>query len=267
MGKCVIIRIYTEIKVFIFVNVYKTSPNLRGAKKKGLFMKRFSGFTLTELMVALAVIGVLVAIVTPAVVKTRPNKNKMMVKKTYYTTEQIVNSLINDEVLYPDMREACSMGIDDNSSTYCAWGFDYVYQASFEGNTYEGANKFGALFKDRLNVRANTGSSDGNAPDNVTYYPEFYTTDGAKWNLSGTKGAWTARQSGPGTFDSTTAGIGTITIDVNGDDAPNQECTAANTDCDQYQIQILANGKMRVNPNHSRAVEWITINTSVRDAL
>ena len=44
-------------------------------------MRRFKGFTLTELMVSLAVIGILVAVVTPAIMKTRPNKNKMMVKR------------------------------------------------------------------------------------------------------------------------------------------------------------------------------------------
>ena len=46
-------------------------------------MRRLKGFTLTELMIALAVIGILVAIVTPTIMKTRPNKNKMMIKKTY----------------------------------------------------------------------------------------------------------------------------------------------------------------------------------------
>ena len=32
-------------------------------------MRRFKGFTLTELMVALAVIGIIVAVVTPAIVR------------------------------------------------------------------------------------------------------------------------------------------------------------------------------------------------------
>ena len=62
-------------------------------------MRRFKGFTLTELMIALAVLGILVAVVTPAIMRARPNKNKMMVKKTFYTVENIVSSLINDETL------------------------------------------------------------------------------------------------------------------------------------------------------------------------
>ena len=83
-------------------------------------MRRFKGFTLTELMVALAVIGILVAVVTPAIMKTRPNKNKMMVKKSFYITEQIVSSLINDERLYPDMRDACGEGVVADG--YCRRG-------------------------------------------------------------------------------------------------------------------------------------------------
>lgn len=240
------------------------------------------GFTLTELMVALTVIGIIVAVVTPAIMKTRPNKNKMMVKKTFYVTEQVVSALINDEHLYPDMREICRTGGDNGADIYCAWGFDYVYKADYEGETYEGENKFGALFKSMLNVSKNdVTSKDGEAPDGTDYYPVFYTSDGVKWDLTGTKDAWEDSKK-PGKFDDNfkdedgtakdapdngAAGGGIIAIDVNGDEGPNQACTdeSGTEDCDQYEIQILANGKLRINPNHARAVEWTTINTSIRD--
>jgi len=234
-------------------------------------MRRFKGFTLTELMIALAVIGILVAVVTPAIMKTRPNKNKMMVKKTFYTTEQIVSSLINDDILYPDMREACRTH-EKNQDIYCAWGFDYTYKGNFEGETYEGENKFGALFKSRLNVSRNSGEKDGEAPNDTDYYPVFFTSDGVKWDLTGTKDAWKSEKDKVGTFEdhgNNTAGMGTILIDVNGDEEPNQACTldedTETEDCDQYEIQILANGKLRINPDHARAVNWATINTSIRD--
>lgn len=253
-------------------------------------MRRFKGFTLTELMVALAVIGILVAVVTPAIMKTRPNKNKMMVKKTYYAVEQIVSSLINDEILYPDMRTPCRTGENNRTNKgdgttgdiYCAWGFDYVYGTSFEGEVYEGANKFGALFKSRLNVRNNSGNADGKAPRGTDYYPVFFTADGVKWDLSGTTDAWDAVDSGTGdtkpvgTFDDNDpashtkdkyAGMGTITIDVNGDEAPNAFFTVDPENWDRYRIEILANGKMRIHPADEKAIEWTTINTSIRDGI
>ena len=242
-------------------------------------MKKFKGFTLSELMVAMAIIGVLVAVVTPAIMKNRPNKNKMMVKKSFYATEQIVNNLINEEAIYPDMRIFCNGDTPSSDAEYCAFGFDYTEGAVSDGLYYEGEYKFGALFKSRLNVKSDDTTSGGTTiknpvkpSTNTTFYPIFYSTDGIKWDLTGTKGAWTARKNDSsasvgtfGTQNTHTTGIGTITIDVNGDEAPNVFCTAANEDCDKYTIQILANGKMRINPTYTRAVNYATINTSIKD--
>lgn len=238
-------------------------------------MKRFKGFTLSELMVALAVIGIIVAIVTPAIMKTRPNKNKMMVKKAFYTTEQIVNTLVNDEKLYPDMRDACADGFvqDVSAGIYCAWGFDYTNGAKFEGETFQGPYKFAALFKSRLNVSKNDPVSkvQNATPDNGDFYPIFYTSDGIKWDLTGTRDAWTSGKAKVGTFGAVAtdvAGTGSITIDVNGDETPNVRCTGANADdCDRFVIQILANGKLRIDPTDETAINWATINTSIRDGL
>ena len=235
-------------------------------------MKIFKGFTLSELMVALAVIGIIVAIVTPAIMKTRPNKNKMMVKKSFYTVEQIVSTLVNDESVYPDMRETCEAGNN------CYFGFDDTRAAYYEGEEYKGPWKFAALFKSRLNVKSpdNIGDEVQNAtPDNASFRPVFLTTDGIKWDLTGTVkedglSQWVFAKK-VGQFNNQgegTAGVGTIKIDVNGDDLPNVPCTADNADdCDTYEVQILSNGKLRINPEHTTAINWATINTSIKDGL
>lgn len=245
-------------------------------------MRRFKGFTLTELMVALAVIGILVAVVTPAIVKNRPNKNKMMVKKSFYTVEQIVNSMINDEALYPDMTIFCPPNPQEGGT--CAFGFDDAATVAHkDGKQYMGLYKFAMLFKDNLNVKSDyTGADNGaenvnnpmNPASNLLFYPIFYTTDGIKWDFRLTKignhPRWRPGRDSVGTFDTqnvNTAGIGIIDIDVNGDEGPNVYCTAGNIDCDRYQVQILANGKLRINPEHTRAVNYATINTSIRDEL
>lgn len=222
-------------------------------------MRRFKGFTLTELMVALAVIGILVAVVTPAIMRTRPNKNKMMIKKSFYITEQIVASLINDERLYPDMRDACGEGVVDGATDiYCAYGFDYTEPVEYEGETYSGNKKFAELFKSRLNVKKEKAGDD----------LVFTTTDGVQWDLNGVVGAWDKGQA-PGKFNGNTApsNTGTILIDVDGPNAGvNKRQKDSDADSfDQYEIQILSNGKMRINPEDTKAVEYATINTSIKD--
>lgn len=227
-------------------------------------MKKLKGFTLTELMVAMGVIGILVAVVTPAIMKTRPNKNKMMIKKSFYTAEQIVSTLINDERLYPDMKEICYRGVvegEDPTKVYCAFGFDYDNSVRYEGETYAGNTKFADLFASRLNVKTE---------DETNHI--YYTTDGIKWDLSQTVGAWTKGQDTPGKFGDQTnaAGVGKITVDVNGDEAPN--CRESNENCsaddfDQYVIEILATGKMRIDSTDAKAVDYATINTSIKDSV
>lgn len=229
-----------------------------------IFMKKLKGFTLTELMVAMGVIGILVAVVTPAIMKTRPNKNKMMIKKSFYTAEQIVSTLINDERLYPDMKEICDRGVvegEDPTKVYCAFGFDYDNSVRYEGETYAGNTKFADLFASRLNVKTE---------DETNHI--YYTTDGIKWDLSQTVGAWTKGQDTPGKFGDQTnaAGVGKITVDVNGDEAPN--CRESNENCsaddfDQYVIEILATGKMRIDQDDAKAVDYATINTSIKDSV
>lgn len=220
-------------------------------------MKKLRGFTLTELMIALSVIGVLVAVVTPAVMKTRPNKNKMMIKKTFYTTEQIVSSLINDERLYPDMRDDCGRTAAEGETLNCAWGFDYTGAVTYEGVSYSGASKFENLFTNMLNVKSQNGHV-------------YTTSDGVNWDMTGASTAWPANQSTVGTFAGDGTNIKTILIDVNGAESPN--CRQTETNCseddfDRYQVQILANGKLRIDPADAKAVDFVTINTSIKDNM
>ena len=229
---------------------------IKKGKTGRIFMRRLKGFTLTELMVAMAVIGILVAVVTPAIMKTRPNKNKMMIKKSFYTTEQIVSTLINDERLYPDMREVCDSDVDvaesESANIYCAYGFDYTNEKVFEGETYSGTTKFAHLFASRLNVKRTA--------DNEVYY----TSDGVKWDLHDAVGKWTPVNAP--SFDNNNNAE--ILIDVNGDADPNcregdEGCSA--DDFDQYVVQILATGKLRIDPDDAKAVDYATINTSIKD--
>lgn len=70
-------------------------------------MKRLNkAFTLTELLVALGVIGILCAILLPIIFNIMPNKSTIMAKRVYYTVQTVVSDLINDEACYPDLTSA-----------------------------------------------------------------------------------------------------------------------------------------------------------------
>ncbi|MDR1326910.1 MAG: type II secretion system GspH family protein [Heliobacteriaceae bacterium] len=126
-------------------------------------------FTLTELIIALVVLGILVAVVSPAIFKTRPDKNKVMIKKAYYLTQDVVLSLINDDKFYPE-RPKC---IQKN----CAWGFDWDNEVNYGGETYSGATKFQKLFASKLNIKSHDDD-----------YNVFTTNDGIGWDFSSIKG-------------------------------------------------------------------------------
>ncbi len=216
-------------------------------------MIKFKGFTLTELMVALAVIGIIVAVVTPAIMRTRPNKNKMMIKKAYYTTENIVSNLINDTSLYADMRDVCISGNEDVANgIYCAYGFDWDEEVTYNGVKFSGNNKFQRLFAEQLNVSKEIESNS----------EKFMTTDGIVWDFSDIQeNGWAA-----GTAPS--ENVRTLSIDVNGveeDEGPNcyQADCANPEDFDRFRIDIQSNGKMKVNDADTFAAEYVTINASV----
>jgi len=214
-------------------------------------MKKLRGFTLTELMIALVVLGILVAVVAPAIMKTRPNKNKMMVKKAYYIAEGVVSDLINNPELYPDNSGNCCGAATDpkyggditkfnacinniSADNPCAWGFDDMRLISHNGSTstntygnpkvtlnYSGQNKFRLLFADNLNVK----SSVATIANGLTYVT---TNDGITWIFDGRNGwpsgsDWTVQwdQTGYPNHSLTDAGTRVILVDVNGYDSAN----------------------------------------------
>lgn len=215
-------------------------------------MKKFRGFTLTELMVALAVIGIITAIVTPAVMKIKPNKNKMMTKKAYYTTENIVNSLVNNQLFYPDMSDVCydpSLGTGV-SDVYCALGFDYTEKVKdIDGVEYSGALKFPQLFASKLNIQSGKTDTAANIQAGIT------TTDGMTWYLP----TWANKSQTEHEIKIDVNGVG------NGPDCTQDDTTkgCSADDFDSFRISVYPDGRMKINDNDVKAQEYVSINASV----
>lgn len=155
-------------------------------------MKISQGFTLSEILIALLVLGIIVAASVPVIMNLSPNKNAIMIKKAYYTTETIIHGLINDSVYYPE--KDTTVGFDNR---------DVVVSPFDSTKTINGNAKLPCLFASKLNIKEDlaTSCSGTSSPDTVT------TMDGMTWYLEGLE-----------SLGSTSTTNGTIEIDVDGID-------------------------------------------------
>lgn len=202
-----------------------------------------NAFTLTELLVALGVIGILCAILLPVIFNLLPNQNTIMAKRAYYAAQTVVADLINSEACYPDKTSAVNgkrIGFDDEYGypNCTLYGAD---NASLIEDGGEAVTKFKTLFEDKLGVLPTS-----NVPSD-----KFTTTnDGMEWSF--TSAAFS--HSGNG-------GSILLAVDVNGSDKPNcgngknyatelgnggTDCTTRTAGFDRFQMRIYGNGKMEI---------------------
>lgn len=230
-------------------------------------MKRLNkAFTLTELLVALGVIGVLCAILLPIIFNIMPNQNTIMAKRAYYTVQTVVSDLINDEACYPDLTSASDtekrVGFDDGFGypNCSAWGgIDYTNTIDNEGNAN---TKFKVLFLDKLGI---TGVDV--AANNTT----FSTRDGVQWAI---------HAMGYETKDSKDA-LALITVDTNGKSSPNcdqaksgtgsysstlgdaEACEGRTKGFDRFTMAVYADGKIKINSNDVWAVNAVQVDRNI----
>lgn len=220
-------------------------------------MQKANAFTLSELLVAVGVLGILCAIVMPAITKNNPNQNKMMMKKAYNVFIDITNDLINDPSQYPALYGLCP---DNGDSGYL--GFDCA----------ETTSKLPYLFSKRLalstkidnenTIKTNatysrSGLTNCNGVGSSCYY--YTTEDNMTWAFEKsklTKGSYT---------DSILIGV-----DVNGDRKPNcyqgssaDNCQTRDSNFDQFRLELYANGKVKIYENDEWAMEAIQASSSL----
>ena len=192
-----------------------------------------NAFTLSELLIALAVIGILTAVMMPIISALLPNQNVIMAKRAFYTTETIISDLINDDHCYPKI--STSVGFDDGL------GYGKCKKYGGEDNpskkdTNNSSEKFATLFADKLNLKGEMTNSGGKY--------KFKTRDGIEWELSNFNFV-------QGDVNSSSI----ITVDVNpSSNSPNcGESTYSGTcegtkkkEYDKFSMRILANGKIQI---------------------
>ena len=209
------------------------------------------GFTLSELMVSMAVLGILLALVIPTLVNTRPDEYKMLTKKAYYVTEQVVSSLINDPLLYPDNSMYCPTG--SVAGEECTYGFDDNSSVVYNGDTFSGKTKFPKLFAEQLNVVDTVEESN-------KY--QIQTSDGMVFDFSTDANSPIKREWTKGEIPKNNAR--NIIIDLNGEEGPN--CLETDSGCsrpDQFRIVIYSNGRIHIHEDDEIAIKNVMMDTKV----
>ncbi len=213
-------------------------------------MMKLKGFTLTELLIALAVLGLLIAVLMPVISNLLPDQNALMAKRGYYAIQTIVSDMINDEACYPDMTQAVSdkrIGFDDGYgyADCMKWGGSENTGAISTDNTTSKTNKFITLFKNKLDIDKADGETDTTA--------NFKTKDGMKWKIQTT-------DTDVGFSNNTASSYIRIAIDTNGDSDPNcsqaskadstiatgTTCSGRESGYDIFTVKVYADGNLEI---------------------
>jgi prepilin-type N-terminal cleavage/methylation domain-containing protein len=130
---------------------------------QGIFMKR-NGFTLSELIIVLCVVGVVSALIAPALSGLMPDKNKLKVLKYHNQVINAVSELLDDDAVYYGDCQGLECSGKPKISPYS--------DINYEENNANA--KFSALMKYKLGL-----DDDNQLPD------------GSEWTINGANGAYT----------------------------------------------------------------------------
>lgn len=145
------------------------------------------GFTLSETLIAIAVIGVLAVIVLPLLQRTLPNQNRILFKKAYDILGSVIDEMLNntsDRAFFSSYPTSAT-GIDSNNQTVIR-GFNYTIPRNNIRSGYSTGspfyNKFCYFFFTTLNTTASisTSCADADVPSDDAQL-RTTSSDGITW--------------------------------------------------------------------------------------
>ena len=189
------------------------------------------GYTLAEVLICVAIIGILAAIMLPLVNKYKPDPVKVMYIKTYDSLVEAINVMSSNASIYP---------ITDEANTY-----DYTKAPLYNTQTVEiaGTNYGGsaAKFCEVLALSFPLSDNPSCSSSPITYSddssfsnPSFTTSQGVQFVISTST-------------DSTTTYQSDIYVDVNGDKGNN--CIYKSNDCkqpDRFKFIVSGDGHVAI---------------------
>ena len=157
------------------------------------------GFTLTEVLIAICVIGVLSAIMAPTISNITPEKGRVAVIQFYSKLAELNNALLADEALYTTIK--------NNDNDPCCIGFGCTAKTLRVGSKYD-SDEFSGITKYMNLVSDNLGID--NPKQVVSAGPiEFNYSPSVKCEIKSESGTTTINETEAETLSST------ITLTVN----------------------------------------------------
>lgn len=143
-------------------------------------------FTLAELLVTLGIIGVIAALVLPAIRKSTPDRTKVQYLKAYDTISTTVNSLASDSSLYAVCKQT-----DDEvlCQEYPLLNTDKPVKDGYRDDKYKGDKKFCNLMAAAMNgqnISCANSTYAFNAATFNNYFNNnlsFVTPNGMRWMI------------------------------------------------------------------------------------
>ena len=191
------------------------------------------GFTLQELLISMAIVGIVAAIAAPGIVGMIPDKKKTMYMKAYNTLTTLTNDILDDPSLYWTTY--------DNDGEPECHGLNCWEEVAVDGGgTYAECNvnwrcsqahKFSAIFATKVNFNERRFIDDEHI--------FVRTTDGVTWDFMGSTIADPNNNGGRRLLRMD------VTIDVNPDnDNAANKCTYSDgcTDPDLFTFRIDNDG-------------------------
>ena len=182
----------------------------------------FKGFTLTEVMVVLVILGALALILIPNFAKMMPDDHNIKYKKAFYTIQEIMNDIVNDPNICTGTDTDGNI-IDNN-----------VFLNSCGDNNLRNA------IAERLST-----TTDIDTTGNMSGENDIKTTNGMRWFIP------------DGTFSSlfSTSGTSQAIIVSLDDNAPNNGSNAETASADNGLFAIVINASGKVTPGTSAGEE------------
>ncbi len=130
------------------------------------------GFTLQELLISLAIVGVVAAITVPGIIGMMPDKKKAMYMKCYSTLTSLTNEILDDPTLYSIKYDDDGEPEEDAILKYTDEPIEY--QPCLGAWSCTGNSKFPAIFATKVNYISR--EIDGNTA-------RIRTSDGVLWTF------------------------------------------------------------------------------------